>query len=98
MNRLFTPMLVLHVLVAVLGLGSILSIAIVAVMARRAGRHAAEVVPWLGPLLRLSAFSLAAMLATGIMLDLAARGAFSGSWWFRGSALLLIVVGALHGT
>jgi hypothetical protein len=98
MNSLFTPALVLHVLVAVLGLGSILSIAVVAVMARRAGRDAADALPWLGPLLRLSAFSLATMMATGIILDLAAKGAFSKSWWFRGSALLLVATGALHGT
>ena len=37
------------------------------------------------------------MLATGILLDVAANGAFHESWWFRGSALLLVVTGALHG-
>jgi len=44
-----------------------------------------------------SAFSLGAMLATGILLDIAANGAFPGSWWFRGSALLLVATCALHG-
>ena len=53
--------------------------------------------PWLIPLLRYSAFSLGAMLVTGILLDIAANGAFHGSWWFRGSALLLVATGALHG-
>ena len=70
MNSLFTLMLVLHVLVAVLGLGSMLSIAVVALITRRAGRGPGEVLPWIASLLRLSAFSLAAMLATGIILDL----------------------------
>jgi hypothetical protein len=60
-------------------------------------RDPTELLPWLGPLLRWSAFSLATMLATGILLDLAAKGAFRGSWWFRGSALLLVTAGALHG-
>jgi hypothetical protein len=94
---LFTLMLVLHVLVAVLGLGSMLSIAVVALITRRAGRGPGEELPWIAPLLRLSAFSLATMLATGIILDLAAKGAFRGSWWFRGSVLLLIAGGALNG-
>jgi len=95
-SGLYTPVLVVHVLVAVLGLGSITSVAVVAAAARRAGRGTTEVLPWLGPLLRYSAFSLAAMLVTGILLDLAVRGAFRGTWWFRGSALLLVATGALH--
>jgi uncharacterized membrane protein len=48
-------------------------------------------------LLRLSAVSLAVMLVTGILLDFAAQGGFRHSWWFKGSALLLLVTGALHG-
>ena len=74
-----------------------LSIAVVALITCRAGRGPGEVLPWIAPLLRLSAFSLATMLATGIILDLAAKGAFRGSWWFRGSVLLLIAGGALNG-
>ncbi len=97
MHSLFTLMLVLHVLVAVLGLGSMVSIAVVALTTRRTERGAGEVLPSIASLLRLSAVSLATMLATGIMLDLAAKGAFRGSWWFRGSVLLLIAGGALNG-
>jgi hypothetical protein len=52
---------------------------------------------WTAPLLRYFAYSLAAMLATGILLDLAAHGAFHEFWWFRGSVLLLLATGALHG-
>jgi hypothetical protein len=84
-------------MVAVLGLGSVSSVAILAAAARKAGRGAVGLSVWLGPLLRYSALSLAAMLITGILLDLAAGGAFRGSWWFRGSALLLFATGALHG-
>jgi len=97
MTSLFIPTLVAHILVAVLGLGSVVSIAIVAALARKGRRDSAEVLPWLIPLLRYSAFSLGAMLVTGIMLDVAAKGAFHGSWWFRGSALLLVATGVLHG-
>jgi len=97
MSNLFVTTLVLHVLVAVLGIGSIASVAIIAATARRSRRSTKETFSWLSPLLRYSAISLAAMLVTGILLDLAARGAFRHSWWFRGSALLLLAIGALHG-
>jgi hypothetical protein len=95
-SRLYTSVLVVHVLVAVLGLGSIASIAIVAATAERAGRGALGVLTSLGPLLRYSAFSLAAMLATGVLLGATSAGAVHEAWWFRGSALLLVLTGALH--
>lgn len=94
MSGLYTPILALHVVVAVMGLGSIASVAIVTATARTTG---ADALPWLSPLLRYSAISLAAMLVTGILLDLTAKGAFRQAWWFRGSALLLLATGALHG-
>ena len=97
MSVLFIPILALHVVVAVLGLGSVLSVALLATAARRPTRASADVSPWLGPLLRCSALSLAAMLATGILMDFATRGAFHEWWWFRASALLLVVTGILHG-
>jgi hypothetical protein len=97
MSGLYTAALVIHLVVAVLGLGSIASIAIVAATARRPGHDTKAVPPWLEPLLRYSVFSLGAMLVTGILLDLAAKGAFRGMWWFRGSALLLLATGAMHG-
>ncbi len=97
MSNLYTPVLVVHVLVAVLGLGSVASVALVAATARKAGRGVTDVSPWLGPLLRYSAVCLGVMFITGILLDLAADGAFRGAWWFRGSALLLLATGALHG-
>jgi len=37
------------------------------------------------------------MLVTGILLDLTVEGAFRHYWWFKGSALLLLATGALHG-
>jgi hypothetical protein len=91
------PLLVTHVVVSVLGLGSILSIAVAAGAVRRSPRPVGDLSAWLGPLLRVSGWSLAAMLLTGVLMDLLARGAFHEWWWFRGSALLLILAGALHG-
>jgi hypothetical protein len=96
-SRLYTSVLMVHVVVAVLGLGSIASVAIVAATAERAGRGAAGALTWLGPLLRYSGFSLAAMLATGVLLGATSAGALHEAWWFRGSALLLVLTGALHG-
>jgi hypothetical protein len=97
MSRLFIPTLVLHVVVAVMGLGNVILVPIVAAAARKNRQNTKEIFSWLSPLLRLSAVSLAVMLVTGILLDFAAQGGFRHSWWFRGSALLLLITGALHG-
>jgi hypothetical protein len=97
MSALYIPVLVTHVIVATLGVGSIASLALVASAARRAGSGMGDGSTWLQPLLRYSAFSLGAMLLTGILLDVAAGGAFHEAWWFRGSALLLVATGVLHG-
>jgi hypothetical protein len=93
--NLHTPVLIAHVLIAVLGLGSIASLAIVSATARNLGRSSAAL-PWLGPLFRYGTFSLAAVLGTGILLDIIAGGAFRASWWLRGSALLLVACGLLQ--
>ena len=82
MASLFTSALVAHVLVPVLGLGSVVSIAIVTALARKDRRDSAEVLLWLVPLLRYSAFSLGAMLVTGILLDVAAKGLSTGRGGF----------------
>jgi hypothetical protein len=95
-TRLFTPILALHVVVAVLGLGSILSVALVSAASRRSERGLIDIASSLASLLRFSAVSLGVMLVTGILLDVAVRGAFHERWWFRGSAILLVLTGALH--
>jgi hypothetical protein len=96
-RSLYASVLAVHVIVAILGLGSIASVALVASAARRAGRGLTDVLPWLGPLLRASGISLGIMLITGVLLDVVVGGTFHERWWFRGSALLLIVTGVLHG-
>ena len=93
----FTSVLALHVVVAVLGVGSITSVAIVAGTSRRMSRVSTDVFASLRSLLRASGVSLGVMLLTGILLNVIAGGGFGRMWWFRGSALLLVVSGALHG-
>jgi hypothetical protein len=73
------------------------AVVIIAATARTSRQKTKEIFSWLSPLLRFSAVSLAAMLVTGILLDVGAQGIFRHSWWFRGSALLLLATGALHG-
>ena len=97
MTQLFLPILVLHVVVAVLGLGSIMSVALVAAISRKAGPGAVQVSTWLAPLLRFSAISLGAMLVTGMLMDVVTGGAFHRLWWFRGSVGLIVLTGVLNG-
>lgn len=97
MSLLFMPALVLHVAVAVLGLGTILALGLVASAAGKVGRGGEQAALLLAPLLRSSALSLGAMFVTGILIDVAAGGSFHDWWWFRGSAVLLVLTGVLHG-
>jgi len=96
MHGYYRLLIVFHALAAVLGLGMITSVAIAARVVGKS-RCVAEQPIWLTPLLRYSAVSLAAMMVTGVLLDLAASGVWRSSWWFRVSVLLLIATGALHG-
>ena len=93
---LYIVALVAHVLVAILGLGSVVSVAMMAATVRRTGRGAVEAAAWIRPLLRLSAFSLAGMLVSGALIIYAAGGGYHRAWWLRVSVLLLFVTGALH--
>jgi hypothetical protein len=82
-----------HVVVAVLGTGSIAAIAIVARRAQPAGLLA-------GPLLALArwaSISLAVMLLTGIWIDIELHGAYHQMRWFRGSVIGLVLTGATLG-
>jgi nitrate/nitrite transporter NarK len=84
-----------HVVVAVLGTGSIAAIAIVA---RRARAQPAGLLA--GPLLALArwaSISLAVMLLTGIWIDIELHGAYHQMRWFRGSVIGLVLTGATLG-
>lgn len=95
MSSFHLPILVAHVIVAVLGAGAVTSVAIVSGSARRAGRAPADALLSIRPLLRWSAVGLLAILVTGILLGIAA-GPLHQAGWFRASVLLLVPMGILH--
>src|SRR5262245_31703130 len=90
-----TLAVVIHVLVAVLGVGQVGAIAVAASAARRSAALP-PAVTGLGLLLRYTRWSLAAMFATGIWIDFMAGGVYHHAWWFRVSAALMVVAFALQ--
>jgi hypothetical protein len=78
---------VLHVLIAVLGVGQVGAVALAATSARRSRGEVRS----LAPLVRCTRFSLAAMVATGVWMEIASAGAHRGLWWLRVSAILIVV-------
>lgn len=78
-----------HVLCAVLGAGSVGALAIVAHRTR-----AASELPMLRTLLRWATGSMASVLATGALLDVAVGGAFHSQIWYRLSGLLVLATAA----
>src|SRR5262245_22388731 len=88
---MYTVAVVVHVVVAVLGVGQLGAIAVAASAARRSSVAEPQAATWLGLLLRYTRWSLAAMFATGIWIDLAAGGVYRHAWWARLSAALMVV-------
>lgn len=94
---LFAVALTIHVLAAILGLGPVVAMAFA--NARRPA-EAARAEELRGLMLRLSSWTsvgLGTLFLTGILIEAASGGSFHGTWWFRLSFLLLIVLGALNG-
>lgn len=94
---LFAIALTIHILAAILGLGPVVAMAFA--NARRPA-EAALAEELRGLMLRLStwtSFGLGTLLLTGILIEAGSGGMFHGTWWFRLSFLLLIVLGALNG-
>ena len=85
---LYSVAIALHVLVAVLAVGLVGAIP---VTARLAEGPSAESL--LRRLLRAVQAGLGAMVITGVLLDVAASGAFHRTTWFKASILLLVVLG-----
>lgn len=86
---LFT--LSLHVLVAVLGVGTIAALPLSVRSARRAGLALDALAAWALPLLLMARVSLLLGLLSGALLDFVAHGPFHEAWWFRLSGLLVVV-------
>lgn len=91
---LYVGLRLVHVIVAVLGTGSIAAIAIVARQARAQPGFATSPLPALA---RWASISLGLMLITGIWIDFEVRGAYHQTLWFRGSAIGLVLTGATLG-
>lgn len=93
---LYTLTLLLHLLTAVLGLGPIVALVVVTSAAPVADKatalHAA-----LGRLTRVATWSTLVLLVTGIGMDLETSRAYDRTWWFRGSTLLVLLLGYLLG-
>lgn len=88
---LYAVLRLVHVGVAVMGLGSIASLAILA------RPKNAFPLSGLGSLTRLASLSLVLVFATGAAIDFALKGAYHEAWWFRLSGLALIATGATIG-
>src|SRR5262245_12448925 len=87
--------LCVHVVVAILGLGQIAGMLVVA---RRAdGPVAATTWTTLEDLVRGTTWSLGLLLVTGALVEYLAGVPFHETWWFRISFGLLLVIGAING-
>lgn len=96
-TSLFAIALTIHVLAAILGLGPIVAMAFANARRPEQGALAEEL---RGLMLRLSTWTslgLGTLLLTGVLIEVASGGSFHGTWWFRLSFLLFIVLGVLNG-
>lgn len=93
----YTWVLALHVMTAVLGIGQLGAMGLMASSASTGGTEPASAVSLLRRLARVQGVSLGLMFVSGMALVYWRRGLFPETWWFRGSMLLFIVLGALMG-
>jgi hypothetical protein len=97
---LYPITLALHAIVAVLGMGLVGAIPIVARSGRttddRSWPVADAKVRLLDALFRATRWSLVAMGVTGILMDFEVGGAFHSSTWFRAAGVLFVLLGFSH--
>lgn len=91
---LYTLTLLLHLLTAVLGLGPIVALVVVTAAAPAAD-NAPALSTVLRRLTRVATWSTLVLLVTGIAMDLETSRAYDRTWWFRGSTLLVLLLGYL---
>lgn len=89
--NLYSTTVFLHVLAAILGLGPLTALAIVA--SARAPSMPAE---RFTQLLRIVGWSLGAMLVTGVLIVAQSHGTLGKTVWVRVSLGLFLLLGALH--
>jgi len=93
---LYTITITFHVVVAVVGIGLIGGVPLTARLARQGPGPHAESERVLGALLRATQIAFFAMVATGVLLDVSAHGAFHRAGWFQASIAVLAVNGLAH--
>jgi hypothetical protein len=84
-------LLLVHVLTGVLGVGQIAAVAAIA----SAASSSKETLRSLSLVVRGATWSLVIMFLTGGALDGVSHGIFHGTWWFRISTVLLLLLGFL---
>jgi hypothetical protein len=89
--------IVLHVIVAILGVGQVTGLTVVAAVARRSPPPSAAIWTALKRLARGASWSLLVMLLTGLWLEVLAGGVHGRSVWFPAAVVLFFVCGALLG-
>ena len=87
----------LHVLVAVLGVGTIGALPLSVRSARRGGLSLSALAAWALPLLLTARLSLFLGFASGALLDFVAHGPFHEAGWFRLSGLLVVLTAVCLG-
>src|SRR5262245_8584939 len=93
---MYTAVIVLHVVVAILGVGQVGGLAVAVSAARRAGIALPQAASWLAPLLRYTRVSLGLMVLSGFGMDLLAKGGYHGLWWVRLSVILTVIAFAFQ--
>jgi hypothetical protein len=96
-EALFVAALVVHAIVAFVGVGLVGAIPIVARFARRGDAGLPHEATVLGALLRYAQWSLVIVGVSGVVIEFATGGAFHSSPWFRGSVALYLFVGFAQG-
>jgi len=89
--------LAVHALVAVLGIGPVLAIALLAGEARAGSDRLPATLASMARLARITSISLGLMLLSGIGLMIPTRGAYGAAWWFRIAFVLFLVLGFFNG-
>jgi hypothetical protein len=92
---LYVVTIAIHVLVAVLAIGVVGAVPLVARLARQSNPPG-NPERLLAALLRVMQLGFFVMLLTGILLDVSMDGAFHRTPWFKASIAVLVVIGFSH--
>jgi uncharacterized membrane protein len=86
-----------HALVAVLGIGQVLALVLLAQDARPGNNHLPATLAMMGKLARVTSISLALMLLTGIGVMAPTQFAYGRARWFQVAFVLFLVLGFFNG-